>query len=76
MPVFAVTVPDGEWDKMDRLAFEREMLGLYVSDHPLLGVEHVLAAHAELPGRRAARPTRSATGQSCWPGSCPGCCAG
>src|SRR6185503_4824942 len=35
------------WDKMGKLAFEREMLGLYVSDHPLLGVEHVLAAHAE-----------------------------
>ncbi len=46
--VFAVSVPDGEWDKMARLAFEREMLGLYVSDHPLLGVEHVLAAHSEL----------------------------
>src|SRR5215207_9974345 len=45
--VFAVTVPDGEWDKMARLAFEREMLGLYVSDHPLLGVEHVLAAQSE-----------------------------
>jgi len=45
--VFAVTVPGGEWDKMGKLAFEREMLGLYVSDHPLLGVEHVLAAHAE-----------------------------
>jgi DNA polymerase-3 subunit alpha len=44
---FAVAVPDGEWDKMARLAFEREMLGLYVSDHPLLGVEHVLAAHSE-----------------------------
>ncbi|HVD29244.1 MAG TPA: DNA polymerase III subunit alpha, partial [Mycobacteriales bacterium] len=44
---FAVSVPDGEWDKMARLAFEREMLGLYVSDHPLLGVEHVLAAHSE-----------------------------
>jgi DNA polymerase-3 subunit alpha len=46
--VFAVTVPSGEWDKMGKLAFEREMLGLYVSDHPLLGVEHVLAAHSEL----------------------------
>ncbi len=45
--VFAVTVPGGEWEKMARLAFEREMLGLYVSDHPLLGVEHVLAAHSE-----------------------------
>jgi DNA polymerase-3 subunit alpha len=31
-----------EWDKRDKLAFEREMLGLYVSDHPLFGLEHVL----------------------------------
>jgi DNA polymerase III subunit alpha len=46
--VFAVRVPEGEWDKSVLLAFEREMLGLYVSDHPLLGVEHVLAAHADM----------------------------
>ncbi len=45
--VFAVNVPEGEWDKSVLLAFEREMLGLYVSDHPLLGVEHVLAAAAD-----------------------------
>ncbi|MQA95914.1 MAG: DNA polymerase III subunit alpha [Streptosporangiales bacterium] len=37
-------IPDGEWDKAGLLAFEREMLGLYVSDHPLLGIEHILAA--------------------------------
>jgi DNA polymerase-3 subunit alpha len=41
--MFDVPVPDGEWDKPVLLAFEREMLGLYVSDHPLLGLEHVLA---------------------------------
>jgi DNA polymerase III subunit alpha len=41
--VFEVAVPDTEWDKKTRLNFEREMLGLYVSDHPLLGVEHMLA---------------------------------
>ena len=42
---FSVEVPDvPEWDKKQRLAFEREMLGLYVSDHPLSGLEHVLAA--------------------------------
>ena len=29
------------------LQFEREMLGLYVSDHPLFGLEHVLAAAAD-----------------------------
>ncbi|HEX5566524.1 MAG TPA: DNA polymerase III subunit alpha [Streptomyces sp.] len=32
-----------EWDKSYLLAQEREMLGLYVSDHPLFGLEHVLA---------------------------------
>jgi len=41
---FDVPIPDGEWEKATLLGFEREMLGLYVSDHPLLGVEHVLAA--------------------------------
>jgi len=41
---FDVPVPDSEWDKPTLLGFEREMLGLYVSDHPLLGLEHVLAA--------------------------------
>ena len=40
----SVTVPDlDEWDKMTLLGHEREMLGLYVSDHPLLGLEHVLS---------------------------------
>ncbi len=42
--IFDVPVPAGEWDKSTLLAFEREMLGLYVSDHPLLGFEHILAA--------------------------------
>jgi DNA polymerase-3 subunit alpha len=46
--VFAVRVPDGEWDKTVLLNFEREMLGLYVSDHPLLGVEHILASASEV----------------------------
>jgi DNA polymerase-3 subunit alpha len=44
---FDVPVPEGEWDKPTLLAFEREMLGLYVSDHPLLGLEHVLAAETD-----------------------------
>ncbi|HEY1639082.1 MAG TPA: DNA polymerase III subunit alpha [Streptosporangiaceae bacterium] len=41
---FEVPVPAGEWPKPAVLAFEREMLGLYVSDHPLLGREQALAA--------------------------------
>ncbi|MBC7561200.1 MAG: DNA polymerase III subunit alpha [Dermatophilaceae bacterium] len=40
-------IPTTEWDKTTLLAFEREMLGLYVSDHPLFGIEHVLAQHAD-----------------------------
>lgn len=41
-------IPDvPEWDKRTKLAFEREMLGLYVSDHPLYGLEHVLAANRD-----------------------------
>lgn len=48
-PGFAVAIPDlPDWDKKQRLAFEREMLGLYVSDHPLSGIEHVLAASADV----------------------------
>ena len=37
----------GEWEKSALLAYEREMLGLYVSDHPLHGLEHVLAQLAD-----------------------------
>ncbi|WP_371780950.1 DNA polymerase III subunit alpha [Streptosporangium subroseum] len=40
---FAVAIPEGEWDKKTLLGFEREMLGLYVSDHPLAGTERLLA---------------------------------
>ncbi len=39
----------GEWDKSVLLTYEREMLGLYVSDHPLFGVEHLLASAVDLP---------------------------
>jgi len=46
-PQAASQVPDRpEWAKRDKLAFEREMLGLYVSDHPLAGLEIQLAKHA------------------------------
>ncbi|UFU04245.1 DNA polymerase III subunit alpha [Ruania suaedae] len=46
---FAVEVPElPEWDKKQKLAFEREMLGLYVSDHPLSGIEHVLTQAADV----------------------------
>src|SRR5690606_31295738 len=45
---FSIDVPDlPDWDKKQLLTFEREMLGLYVSDHPLSGLEHVLSRAAE-----------------------------
>ena len=37
-------IPDDEWSQKIKLAFEKEMLGLYVSDHPLLSVGASLAA--------------------------------
>jgi DNA polymerase-3 subunit alpha len=43
-----IEIPQSEWDKGTLLAFEREMLGLYVSDHPLLGVEHLLRSHTDM----------------------------
>jgi DNA polymerase-3 subunit alpha len=63
---FDVPIPDGEWEKSTLLGFEREMLGLYVSDHPLLGIEHVLAAAtdcslAQLLGSAEDDPERSAS---------------
>jgi DNA polymerase III subunit alpha len=36
-------IPATEFSKAQRLAFEKEMLGLYVSDHPLKGFETLLA---------------------------------
>jgi DNA polymerase III subunit alpha len=37
-----VPIPEGEWPQQTVLAFEREMLGLYVSSHPLDGAEALL----------------------------------
>ena len=43
-----IEIPNFEWDKATLLSFEREMLGLYVSDHPLLGVEHILRSNTDM----------------------------
>jgi DNA polymerase-3 subunit alpha len=42
-----VPIPDRDFAKGVRLAFEKEMLGLYLSDHPLEGVEAALARHVD-----------------------------
>ena len=40
-------IPQIAWDKRTQLGHERDMLGLYVSDHPLFGIEHVLIRHSD-----------------------------
>ncbi|MGH3988508.1 MAG: DNA polymerase III subunit alpha, partial [Pseudonocardiaceae bacterium] len=47
--LFDVPVPPDQWDTCHQLALEREVLGLYVSGHPLRGVEHVLARQSDTP---------------------------
>lgn len=42
-----VAIPDLEFDKKHQLGFEKEMLGLYVSDHPLMGAEASLRRRTE-----------------------------
>ena len=39
----SVIIVDSEWEKAGRLSFEREMLGWYVTEHPLQGAEAQLA---------------------------------
>jgi DNA polymerase-3 subunit alpha len=45
--VFTIKVPDDEWEDKHKLALEREMLGLYVSGHPLNRVAHLLTAQVD-----------------------------
>ena len=58
-------VPDRpEWTKKDKLAFEREMLGLYVSDHPLRGLETTLAKEASVTVEQAINPDANFDGET------------
>lgn len=40
-------IPDLHFAKKEQLAFEKEMLGLYVSDHPLMGAEAALGRRTD-----------------------------
>ena len=51
-----IPIPDVEFDKSQRLAFEKEMLGLYISDHPLMGLEVGAVPADRLHPGRAGRP--------------------
>ncbi|MDQ1510694.1 MAG: polymerase subunit alpha, partial [Actinomycetota bacterium] len=48
-PVFddRLPIPAVDFDKSEKLRAEKEMLGLYVSDHPLMGAEAALRRHVE-----------------------------
>lgn len=46
---FDIEVPDERWERKHELALEREMLGLYVSGHPLDGFEEALDAQTDTP---------------------------
>lgn len=46
---FQIVIPDEKWDRKHELALEREMLGLYVSGHPLDGYEDAIAAQVDTP---------------------------
>ena len=56
--VFTIKVPEEEWDDKHKLALEREMLGLYVSGHPLNGLRICW------PRRSTPRSRRFSTGTS------------
>ena len=49
VPEMRHPIPEVEFDKKPRLAFEKEMLGLYVSDHPLMGPRPRCAAAPTAP---------------------------
>jgi DNA polymerase III subunit alpha len=42
-----IAIPELEFDKVQRLRFEKEMLGLYVSDHPLMGAEWAIRRRSD-----------------------------
>jgi DNA polymerase-3 subunit alpha len=44
-----IKITPNEWPRKELLSFEREMLGLYVSSHPLAGAERLLRKKAEHP---------------------------
>lgn len=49
-PAFGLdfTINPREWPRKQLLATEREMLGLYVSAHPLDGTDHILSRHRDV----------------------------
>jgi DNA-directed DNA polymerase III PolC len=46
--VARIQIPEAEFSKREKLVLEREMLGLYVSDHPLFGIDAVLRKRVDV----------------------------
>jgi len=42
-----IDIPDLQFEKMEQLRFEKEMLGLYISDHPLMGAQGSLRRYVD-----------------------------
>jgi len=49
LEISAVDIPAEEWDQKIKLGFEKEMLGLFISDHPLLSVGPALVRMVTAP---------------------------
>ncbi|MGI9649473.1 MAG: DNA polymerase III subunit alpha [Acidimicrobiia bacterium] len=49
LEISAVEIPAEEWDQKIKLGFEKEMLGLFISDHPLLSVGPAMARLVTAP---------------------------
>ena len=54
-PLAHLKITGDEWPRKQMLGYEREMLGLYVSAHPLDGTERILRKHAPTADRRPHR---------------------
>jgi DNA polymerase-3 subunit alpha len=58
-----IPAPNGsEWDKGVKLAFEKEMLGIYVSDHPLADIAHIITGARTISLADAAEAADGASG--------------
>jgi DNA polymerase-3 subunit alpha len=42
-----IEIPDLQFEKLEQLKFEKEMLGLYISDHPLMGAQAALRRYVD-----------------------------
>ncbi|MBF6547857.1 DNA polymerase III subunit alpha [Nocardia brasiliensis] len=61
-PLAHLSFEAAEWPRDELLGLEREMLGLYVSGHPLDGADHLLRKHAPKPiAALLANPPRDGT---------------